>query len=482
MTGEPKPFRTFRDSGVPWLGDVPSHWGVTRNKYLFREVNDRSPDGDRQLLTVSQYTGVTKRRDGLFKEGEATTDSASLTGYKVVTPGDLVMNIMLAWNGSLGVAAVDGIASPAYCVFRANAGAAPRFFHYLFRTPLFTGAFKTVSRGVVDSRLRLYPDAFFRLSSPVPPLAEQAAIVRFLDHANRRIRRYIAAKQELIVLLNEQKQAIIQRFVTRGFDPNVQLKPSPVEWLGDVPQHWSVSQLRWLVRLGKTITYGIVQPGEPDPSGRFMVRGQDYSSGWAKPETLFRVSDAIEAPYKRSRLSAGDIVMTIVGAGVGNVAIVPGWLDGANITQTTARIAVDPTKSDAEFIAFVLQGPVGRQNVDLHVKGAAQPGLNLEHVRIFLVPVPPLEEQRAIASAIRDEIGTLQVAADRAARGIALVREYGRRLISDVVTGQFDVLEAATRLPDENDEPEPPNAEDEGLVDQDADASNLGPISDDGDG
>ena len=289
----------------------------------------------------------------------------------------------------------------------------------------------------------------------IPPLPEQSAIVRFLAHADRRIRRYIRAKTKLIALLNEQKQAIIHCAVTRGLDPNVRLKPSGVEWLGEVPEHWEVSQLRRLVRRGRRITYGIVQPGEPDPSGRFMVRGQDYSFGWAKPETIFRVSAKIEIPYKRSRLSTGDLVLTIVGAGVGNVDIVPAWLDGANITQTTARVSVDPTTADAEFIAAVLQGPVGRRNVELYVKGAAQPGLNLEHVRVFLVPVPPVDEQRRIIAVVRSETGPLHIAADRAHREVSLLREFCTRLIFEVVTGKLDVREAVARLPEEPEEPEP---------------------------
>jgi type I restriction enzyme S subunit len=314
------------------------------------------------------------------------------------------------------------------------------------------------------------------LSWLLPPLPEQAAIVRFLDYADRRIRKYISAKQKLIKLLEEQKQAIIHRAVTRGLDPDVRLKPSGVEWLGDVPEHWEVSQLRRIVESGRRITYGIVQPGELDPSGRFMVRGQDYSSGWVQPERIFRVSELIEVPYKRSRLSQGDIVLTIVGAGVGNVAITPAWLDGANITQTTARVAIDRSKADGEFIAAVLQGPVGRRNVKLYVKGAAQPGLNLEHVRIFLVPVPPLEEQKQIVTVLSRATMPLQTSVDYAQGEISLLREYRTRLVADVVTGKLDAREAAAKLPEEVDEPEllddgdaPSDADEDGADDLDID-------------
>jgi type I restriction enzyme S subunit len=217
------------------------------------------------------------------------------------------------------------------------------------------------------------------------------------------------------------------------------MKHSGIEGLGDIPAHWSVAHLNRLVQTGRRITYGIVQPGERDENGRYMVRGQDYSFGWAKPETLFKVSDAVEVPYKRARLRAGDLVITIVGAGVGNIAIVPDWLDGANLTQTTARIAVDSTKADPRFVAAALQSPIGKRSVEFYAKGAAQPGLNIEHVRVFPVTVPPLDEQRAIAAFIERKTSQFDTLTVEAQRAIDLLQERRTAIISAAVTGQIDV-------------------------------------------
>ena len=211
-------------------------------------------------------------------------------------------------------------------------------------------------------------------------------------------------------------------------------KASGVEWLGDVPEHWTVMPVHRLIRTGRRITYGIVQPGERDESGRYMVRGQDYSFGWARPDTLFRVSDAVESPYKRARLMAGDIVMTIVGAGVGNVATVPPWLDGANITQTTARLSVDPERADPQFISAVFQSSVGRRSIELFAKGAAQPGLNLEHVRVFPVTVPPRDEQTQIASFLDRETSKIDGLVGEQRRLIELLKEKRQAVISHAVT------------------------------------------------
>ena len=248
MNHDLKPYPEYKDSDLPWLGEIPKHWEVRRFKYLLGEVNSRSSDGQDQLLSVSQYTGVTPRRsrDG---GGEPDTRAASLVGYKRVIQDDLVVNIMLAWNGSLGVAHSAGIVSPAYCVYRFNNNAEPWYYHNLLRLPLYKGRIKIESTGVVESRLRLYSDDLFRIEALVPPKKEQAAIARFASATGRQVDRLIRAKRRLIELLNEQKQAIIHRAVTRGLNPNVHLKPSGIEWLGDAPGHWEVRRIKQVSKI-----------------------------------------------------------------------------------------------------------------------------------------------------------------------------------------------------------------------------------------
>jgi len=190
-------------------------------KYVVHETDSRSTTGKEQLLRVSQYTGVTERRLASDLDGPDSC-AESLIGYKRVEPSDLVINIMLAWSGSMGVSAHSGIASPAYCVYRFDQQLQPWYFHNLLRSPAYKARIKASSTGVVESRLRLYSDDLGRIEALVPPPDEQAAIVRFLDWANGRLERAIRAKRKVIALLNEQKQAIIHRAVTRGLDSSVQ--------------------------------------------------------------------------------------------------------------------------------------------------------------------------------------------------------------------------------------------------------------------
>jgi type I restriction enzyme S subunit len=236
-------YESYKDSGVKWLDDLPSHWEIKRIKYLFAEINERSFDGSEDLLSVSQYTGVTNKSERT-EDGEMLTNAATLEGYKKVWEGDLVTNIMLAWNGSLGFSPYNGITSPAYSIYRLKTKAVNKYFHYLFRTELYKSEFKRNSSGVIESRLRLYTDDFFRIWSILPPLPEQTAIAEFLDLKTALIDQAIEIKQKQIELLKERRQILIHKAVTRGLNPNVKMKDSGVEWIGEIPEHWEVKRLK----------------------------------------------------------------------------------------------------------------------------------------------------------------------------------------------------------------------------------------------
>jgi type I restriction enzyme, S subunit len=437
MLADLRPYPEYKDSGVPWLGLVPERWAVKRNKLILREVDSRSELGHEDLLSVSQYTGVTRRRE--MQGSGLLTNAASLVGYKRVLPGDLVMNIMLAWNGSLGASTVEGIVSPAYCVFRPNGEVEPRFLHYLLRTPLFTGIFKTASTGVVDSRLRLYPDVFFGLPSLLPRLDEQAAIVRFLDHADRRIRRHIAAKKKLIALLDEQKQAIIHSAVTRGLDPDVRLKPSGVEWLGDIPEHWEVL-------LNQRIFKEQIRPHGGRPEAQLSLSQRDG---------LVARSEMQERSLQTSTFDnwkvtvPGDLVVNRFKAHLGVffastlrgiVSFHYGVFAPRRPLVTKYFELLYHTKPYRVVYAGRSNGmTVGLQNLS---------NQNFYNVRSL---VPPVEEQAEIVSFAVRTTQRLMNAIEVFEREISLVREYRTRLVADVVTGKLDVHDAAASLPEEAD-------------------------------
>ena len=231
-----------------------------------------------------------------------------------------------------------------------------------------------------------------------------------------------------------------------------------------IPSDWQPIQLRDVVQKGRKICYGIVQPGDFAPDGIPLIRGKDYSFGWVPLENFFRVSEAIDRPYKRSKVKPRDLILTIVGAGTGNVATVPEWLDGANITQTTARIAVDHEKFDHRYVRALLQSRFGQNAVYRAIKGGAQPGLNIADVEKFTFFYPPKNVQSQIADAA--EAWDRAIATVEAL--IANARAQKQALMQQLLTGKhrlpgFDgewqrkpISEIATRVTRRNDGTELP--------------------------
>jgi type I restriction enzyme S subunit len=201
---------SMRDSGIDWLGKIPSHWQTENTRWLFKEIDDRSEDGSEELLTVSHLTGVTKRSEKDVNMFLAETNE----GYKRCRAGDLVINTLWAWMGAMGVARHDGIVSPAYNVYRPTQAFDPDYLDYLVRTPMFVTEITRYSKGVWSSRMRLYPEGLYEASMPVPPLEEQAQIVRKIAHQIQHIDALSHATKDTVELLEERRTALISRAVT----------------------------------------------------------------------------------------------------------------------------------------------------------------------------------------------------------------------------------------------------------------------------
>ena len=447
MIDKLKPYPATKDSGVPWLGEVPEQWRVQRIKTLFRERDERSGNGSGVLLSLT-------RARGLLPQSEASSrlaSAADLSKYKMCRPGDLVMNRMQAWSGMFAASACEGLVSPDYSVFAARTRSELRFFEALFKTPVLVEQFAQASKGIGSGFNRLYTPDFGAVPVAIPPLPEQVAIIRFLDHADRRIRRYIRAKQKLIKLLEEQKQAIIHRAVTRGLDPKVRLKPSGVEWLGDVPEHWEVVPLKFLSER--------IQNGAT-PSTSEVAFYENGTIPWYGPSSCAQ-GESVRAPVRylaevaftagRARLIHYPALLVIViGATAGRMALL--LHEGATNQQITTyelrRKRVSP-----RFVLHQLRGAEGWLRSTAST--ATIPILDGNVVSRLSVAIPSVTEQEAIVCSADDETTGLAMVIDRARREIELLREYHTSLIADVVTGKLDVRFAAARLPDEAEETEP---------------------------
>ncbi|MBX6362114.1 MAG: restriction endonuclease subunit S [Acidobacterium ailaaui] len=458
-------YPAYKDSGVEWLGQVPAHWEVLPGRAVFREINDRGHP-DEQMLSVTITRGVLRQADLLADSSKKDSSNEDKSNYKLVQPGDLVYNKMRAWQGAVGVSAYRGIVSPAYIVQRLrSAENLPRYMHFLLRTPLFASEAERWSYGITSDQWSLRAEEFKCIYFSLPPLPEQTAIVRFLDWADRRIRRVIRARQRRIKLLEEYKQALIHQAVTGRIDvrtgqPYPAYKDSGVEWLGEVPAHWEVRRIKTIAR----IRYGLGQPPKEMDGGIPMLRATNVSRGTICEKDLLRV-DPSDVPLNRGAfLHAGEIIVVRSGAFTADSAIVPEAYEGA---VAGYDMVVTALKISPRFLALVLLTPYVRDDqLTIASMRSAQPHLNAEELGAALVAVPPLPEQTAIVEYLDAQTAKVDAAIAAARREIELLREYRERLIADVVTGKVDVRKVAAQLPEESEEPDLPEEEVDPLTDE----------------
>ncbi|MCG7591496.1 MULTISPECIES: hypothetical protein [unclassified Halomonas] len=387
----------YKDSGIEWLGELPAHWHLCRFKQVFQERIGRSEDGSGELLSVSAYWGVRPRSERR-EEGEHLSRADSLEGYKLCQSGDLVMNIMLAWNRGLGFAWQSGIVSPAYSVFYVVDDSEPRFLDYLVRSDEYIRYYKAFSAGVIDSRLRLYPEVFGRLTCALPTYGEQMHIATFLDHETARIDALVVEQQRLIELLKEKRQAVISHSVTKGLDPAVPMKDSGVEWLGEVPAHWVRKRLK---NVSPFITVGIVV----NPSSYLAEEGLPFIYGGEVREGYIEVDKARKISLENSRrnrktmLETGDVVTMRVGY-PGVTAVVPPECEGGNCASV---MLTKKGSYDSRWLCAAMNSRLIRHQVEIVQYGAAQKQFNIADAVEFWLFEPPIDEQAKIADYIDRE-------------------------------------------------------------------------------
>ncbi len=445
MIADLKPFSEYKTSGSRWLGNIPSHWEVRNLRTLIRPRNERNR-AELPLLSVAREKGVFIRSLTDANENHNVIPD-DLSNYKVARAGNLVINKMKAWQGSMGIAPCDGIVSPAYFVF--DFGISNRAFgQTLLRSKPYVAHFGQASDGVRVGQWDLTISGMRQIPVLIPPPEEQAAIVRFLDWANGRLERTIRAKRKVIALLNEQKQSIIHRAVTRGLDPTVPLKPSGIPWLGDIPQHWEVRRAKYLYR----------EVDERSTDGNEELLSVSHLTGVTprsqKNITMFKAVSY--AGHKLCRL--GDLVVNTMWAWMGALGV----STHAGIISP-AYAVYRPHKPDSivgMYMDGLLRSGPYVSNIICRSTGLRASRLRLYPEEFFRLPIiqPPVEEQHQIVRAIQRETADLNIALSRLEHEIELLREYRTRLVADVVTGKLDVRAAAARLPEL--EPEPMDVED----------------------
>ncbi len=462
MIADLKPYAEYKESGLPWLGQVPGHWLLCPGFAAFREKKVKNIGmPEKTVLSLSYGRIVVKppeRLHGLVPDSFET--------YQIVEPGDIIIrstDLQNDWNSlRVGLVRDRGIITSAYLCFRTTDAILPDYGHQLLHTFDLLKVFYGMGSGL---RQNLDWTDFKRMLIFIPTPTEQAAIVRFLDWANGRLERAIRAQRKVIALLNEQKQAIIHRAVTRGLDPSVPLKPSGIPWLCDIPQHWEVMPLKGVCTIQSGITLGKDYTGQALREYPYL-RVANVQAGHVNLSVVKTIR-VTKAEADRCTLQSGDVLMT-EGGDLDKLG--RGCVWNAQVSPCLHQnhvFAVRPNQSrlDPRFLSALMGTSYARAYFQSTAKQTTNlAATNKTKLGMFKVLLPGVDEQQRILATLNEELRPVYITTARLEREIDLLREYRTRLVADVVTGKLDVREAAARLPDEA---APDTAEDDtNLIDE----------------
>lgn len=410
-------YQSYKDSGIPGLGEIPAGWEVLKLRSLFKPSSERNR-ADLQLLSVVREKGVIVR-DVLDQDSNHNYIPDDLSNYKRVKKGDFAINKMKAWQGSYGVSEFDGIVSPAYYVFEIKSKRiSPEFINRALRSKAYISLFGSASDGVRVGQWDLSLNRMKDIPFIHPPLSEQERIVAFLDRKTAEVDEAIAKKQRLIELLNEQKAILINRAVTRGLNPDAPLKDSGVSWIGEIPAHWQTLPMRWIVKIatGGKDTVDRIDDGKYP----FFVRSE-------KVERINSYSMDCEAV-----LTSGD------GAGVGKIFH---HVNGKFDFHQRVYAFTEFKSVTGRYFYYFLSSLFGYQMAQNMAKSTVD-SVRLPFLKEMIFCIPPISEQNHIVAILDNKIESINEFGNGVLKSIEKLQEYKQILIAHAVTGKIRVPEA----------------------------------------
>lgn len=432
----------YKDSGIPWVGMMPTHWRSLRTKTLF-ELMKRPPSENDGIITAFRDGKVTLRSN---RRTEGFTNSIKEIGYQGIRRGDLVIHAMDAFAGAIGVSDSDGKSTPVYSVCQPKPGLTEaRFYGKLLRHMALSGYINSLAKGIRERSTEFRWADAGDVYLPVPPLHEQTTIASFLDRETAKIDALIAEQEKLIALLAEKRQATISHAVTRGLNPNAPLKDSGVAWLGDVPAHWSCKRLRFVVDLNPSKTE--IKDIDPDTAVSFLPMESIGDDGSLSLEHTRPIRDVLSGyTYFRN----GDVTLAKITPCFenGKGALMRDLHSGFGF-GTTELIVMRPNKESItpEFLHWVVYSNIFRKQGEGHMYGAGgQKRVPDDFIRNIIWAIPPLAEQLEISESLSIEISKLNELSNKAKSGINLLNERRSALISAAVTGKIDVRNTVAQI------------------------------------
>ena len=425
-----KKYDSYKDSGIEWIGEIPNHWNISRYRYFY-----------------FSNMGVTLLKEDVKEDGiypvYSATETDVLFGYVdeasvILNEGDIVIP---ARGNSIGHIKV--VTSP-------STSTQTTIYSKKISQNIETNFVKYFLQGLREHLFQFDRTAIPQITvnqvknNPlvIPPPEEQIAIAHYLDRKTAEIDELIADKKRLLELYEEEKNAIINQAVTKGINPNVPMKDSGIEWLGEIPEHWEVKRLKMVV---SKIGSGVTPSGGSTvylTSGIPLLRSQNIHFGGLRLDDVAFISDEIDEGMSNSRIQDGDVLLNITGASIGRCYYVPHGFGKGNVNQHVCIIRPISEKIDTIFLYYILRSEIGQTQIRLQQTGANREGLNFEQLKNFGFPIPEsIQEQQSIVRHMETECTRIDAKKAKTEKLIELLTEYRTALISEVVTGKIKVID-----------------------------------------
>lgn len=424
-------YESYKDSGVEWLGEVPSHWEISSLGKILLSVSEKNRP-DLPLLSITRELGVIER-DTEDQDSNHNFIPDDLSNYKILKKGQFGMNKMKAWQGSYGVSDFTGIVSPAYYIFDFIKSINPQFFHWAIRSKIYVSFFGSASDGVRIGQWDLSKSRMKSIPFIIPSNDEQQKIAQFLDNKTAKIDQAVDLAEKQIALLKEHKQILIQNAVTRGLNPDVPLKDSSVEWIGQVPEHWDVKKLKFVSKINQ---HTLPENTNGSLSIKYVDIGSvSFENGIEKVENFsFK-----NAPSRARRLAnKGDIVVSTVRTYLKAITMVKEEYQDCIFSTGFAVVTSNECLKDS-FFELYAKSDAFTEQVSVFSKGMSYPAINSTDLSNLWITVPPLSEQQKIADYLDTQTAKIDQAIALKTDHIEKLKEYKSVLINNVVTGKVQV-------------------------------------------
>lgn len=434
-------YPSYKDSGVPWLGEIPSHWHVNQLKFSTTcndEVLSANTDEGYEILYIDiSSVSLTK---GILNKESLTFEQAPSRARRVVRDGDILVSTVRTYLKSIAhveKAEENLIASTGFAVLRPISSLSSKFLGYWIQSQGVVGSIMANSVGV--SYPAINSTDLVRLPIVSLDILEQELIVAFLDKQLVKIDTIINKQKLLIEKLSEQRQSIITHTMTNGLNPNAAFKYSSIEWLGNIPEHWEVKSSRYVlsqVGSGKTPRGGAeVYTDE----GVILIRSQNVHDDGLRLNDVAHITDEADNQQSNSRVLPDDVLLNITGASIGRANIVPKTFPRANVNQHVCILRPIEDSIYPQFLLFLLQSTYSNALIQAEQNGTSREGINFEQIRSFKYPIPPLEEQKQIIGYLNTEIAKIEQMTNATKKIVSSLKEYRSTLITQAVTGKIDV-------------------------------------------